>query len=241
MRKIALVPLCLIALVACSKHDPILPGVRSAIFAQDNLRYINTNVSELPENAPVRKASDCPYTQNATNIVFHNGTRVFMGFPTPNSVKSDQKPVCSGDGVYVGLTTGELVKISQKTNKMVWVADIYKQNNMMGGASIVDIIAPIVVDSDYVYCAGLGNAFCKVKTSDGTKKWCVEIGSMHEFIVLKNVAYIVGNDNNLYAVRISDGAIYWHAPVAENAAPKYENKQIVVGKQKFDAATGTLL
>ena len=42
----------------------------------------------------------------------------------------------------------------------------------------------------------------------------------------------------LYAVRLTDGAIYWRRDIKYDVAPKYENKIIRVGKQNFDAATG---
>lgn len=241
MRKILPVGMCLIALCACDKRDPVLPGVRTAIFAQNNMNVLNTVVPDLPDSVPSREITDCPYTQNTSNVIMYNDTKVYAGFPTQNTVKGNQKPVCSSNAVYAGLTNGVVVKLKRSSNSFVWQADVFKASNMTGGSSVVDIVAPMILDGDSLYVAGLGNAFCRLDVNTGIDEWCAEIGSAHPFVLLKNVAYIVGNDNNLYAVRTKDGAIYWKSPVEENAELKYENKIITVGGQKFDAASGSVL
>ena len=42
MRKISVFMCCALSLVACDKHDPILPGVRTAIFDTSNIDVKNT-------------------------------------------------------------------------------------------------------------------------------------------------------------------------------------------------------
>ena len=112
---------------------------------------------------------------------------------------------------------------------------------MMGGATTVDIVAPIVIDGNDLYAGGMGDAFCKINVSTGNKKWCVSIGTMYPFVVLKNVAYVMGLDNTLYAVRLTDGAIYWQTNIKKPGAPTYDKKIINIKRQKIDAANGNLL
>ena len=47
----------------------------------------------------------------------------------------------------------------------MWIADVYSASNMTGGASIVDIVAPIVPYNRAVYAGGLGDAFCKINAN----------------------------------------------------------------------------
>ena len=225
-------------LSACSSHDPILPGTRTAIFQKSDVVILNSNVPNAPEQIAAPVVADCPYRQDASNVVWHGDKKIFSGFATPNSVKSNQTPVCSGKYVYAGLTTGELVKIDATTRRIVWIADIYRTSNMTGGASMTDIIAPIVVRGNWVYAGGIGDAFCKIKASDGTKIWCANISVAVPFLVTDGVSYVVGGDNYLYAIRDSDGAAYWRASVDAQVAPTYENKTITVGKTKINAETG---
>lgn len=241
MRKISLIALSVLTLVACDKHDPILPGVRNAIFLENKLNILNVDINNLPDNIPEQQASYCPYTQTQTNVILDGDKKIFSGFPTPNTVACDHKPVCGGKYVYAGLTTGTVVKINPQTRGIVWTADVYKSSNLTGGASVVDIVSPIVLNDKYVYVAGLGDAFCKLDSDTGNKKWCIEIGSSQPLIVLNNVSYIVGTDDNLYAIRNSDGAVYWASPVKQNTAPEYEDKQIIVGAQVFDAESGSII
>lgn len=239
MRKYALLFCCILALSGCDKHDPILPGVRTAIFDSGSKQNVlNTNVPDLPDSVPTRKKTECNYTIDSTNTIRDGDRKIFVGFPAPNSMDVKTYPVCDGGYLYAGLNTGNVVKIAPKTRQIVWMADVYSESNMMGGAATVDIVAPIVLDGNFVYVGGMGDAFCKLNANSGTKKWCVDIGTRYEFVVLQNVVYIVGLDDMLYAVRGSDGAIYWKTNLEKTGTPKYENKIITVYKQKFNASTG---
>lgn len=229
----------LVALGACSKHDPILPGTRSAIFATNAPVVLNQSITDLPATTVVGDAdANCPYTQDASNVIKNGDRKIFSGFPTPNSVHSNMRPVCSGKYVYAGLTTGEVVKVDTKTRNIVWIADVFRPSNMTGGASVVDIVAPIMLHNGTVYAGGLGDAFCAINATSGVKKWCTYIGTAHPFVITNAAAFVVGTDNNLYAVRMRDGAIYWRAAVNAQSAPTYGDGTVTVGRQKFDAATG---
>lgn len=229
----------LVALGACSKHDPILPGTRSAIFATNAPVVLNQSITDLPATTVAGDAdANCPYTQDASNVIKNGNRKIFSGFPTPNSVRSNMRPVCSGKYVYAGLTTGEVVKVDTKTRNIVWIADVFRPSNMTGGASVVDIVAPIMLHNGTVYAGGLGDAFCAINATSGAKKWCTYIGTAHPFIITDVAAFVVGTDNNLYAVRMRDGAIYWRAAVNAQSAPTYGDGTVTVGRQKFDAATG---
>lgn len=229
----------LVALGACSKHDPILPGTRSAIFATNAPVVLNQSITDLPATAVAGDAdANCPYTQDASNVIKNGDRKIFSGFPTPNSVRSDMKPICSGKYVYAGLTTGEVIKVDAKTRNIAWIADVFRPSNMTGGASVVDIVAPIMLYNGTVYAGGLGDAFCAINATSGAKKWCTYIGTAHPFIITDAAAFVVGTDDNLYAVRMRDGAIYWRAAVNAQSAPTYGDGTVTVGRQKFDAATG---
>lgn len=229
----------LVALGACSKHDPILPGTRSAIFATNAPVVLNQSITDLPATTVAGDAdANCPYTQDASNVIKNGDRKIFSGFPTPNSVHSNMRPVCSGKYVYAGLTTGEVVKVDTKTRNIVWIADVFRPSNMTGGASVVDIVAPIILHNGTVYAGGLGDAFCAINATSGVKKWCTYIGTAHPFVITNAAAFVVGTDNNLYAVRMRDGAIYWRAAVNAQSAPIYGDGTVTVGRQKFDTATG---
>ncbi len=238
MRKYIFLASALAALAACDKHDPILPGTRNEIFTSNAPNILNTAIKNLPQNIAVTDNGTCPYTQDASNIIRNGDKKIFTGFPTSNSVKSNQKPVCHGGYVYAGLTTGEMVKINPQNRQIMWIADIYKSSNLTGGASMLDIVAPIIIQKNAVYVGGLGDAFCRVSATGGNKKWCLDIGVSYPFIVTDDASFVVANDGNLYAIRNEDGAVYWRTNIKDIVAPTYENKIISVGKEQFDASTG---
>ena len=241
MRKVAIFILCAVAISGCDKHDPILPGVRDSIFNTSNLNVLNTAVPNAPENLSESEFADCPYTQKSDNTIWDDSRKIFSGFATGNSVVGTRTPVCNNGFVYAGLSTGELVKLNPRTRRIVWITDVYSPTNMTGGASVLDIVAPIQIHGKYVYVGGLGDAFCRVSDATGVASWCTGIGVEKPFIVTDDAAYVLDTANNLNAIRLRDGAIYWRKPVQKSRTPRYQDKKIIVGSEKFNAETGELL
>lgn len=239
--KLAIFIMGTLALAACDKHDPILPGVRDDIFNTKTLNILNENVPDAPENIATVEPVDCPYTQKSDNTIWDAERKIFSGFATGNSVTGTRHPVCNGKYVYAGLSTGELVKVNPNNRQIVWIADVYRPSNMTGGASVLDIVAPIQIHGKYVYVGGLGDAFCKISDATGNAAWCTNIGVEKPFIITDTVAYVIDTEKKLNAVRLRDGAIYWRKTVQKSRKPKYENKVITVGGEKFNAETGELI
>ena len=240
MHKIFALACCVLALVACDKHDPILPGERTAIFESSSVRVLGAQISDIPTSAYVFDNSNCPYTQDSENVIWDGTRRLFSGFATKNTVASDVKPICDGGYVYAGLTTGELIRVNPKTRQISWIADIYRSSNMTGGASMVDIVSPLVIHGDSVYVGGLGDAFCRVNKVSGLKKWCVGIGVSHPFVIAGNYAFVVSTDDNLYAVRLADGGVMWRSGVRESGAPRYESGVIRVQDDIYNVSDGKM-
>ncbi|MCR4917966.1 MAG: PQQ-like beta-propeller repeat protein [Alphaproteobacteria bacterium] len=239
MRKTTLLLCALVpTLTACDKHDPVLPGERSAIFETAPITMLETNVPNLPENLEPATETDCPYKLDATNTIWNGERKIFSGFATTNSVDGQRHTVCKDNFVYAGLSTGELVKVNAKKRQIVWIADIFRPSNMTGGASVLDIVAPIQIHQDYIYAGGLGGAFCKVSDKKGEKIWCLDINVEKPFIITNNVGFVLDTDKNLYAIRLVDGSVYWKSAVEKSRTPKYESKTIIVGKESFNAETG---
>jgi len=233
--------LCLVV-AACSKRDPILPGVRHDIFDTNDVNVVNQDVPDLPgEIKKIYGDESCEYKQDAQNNIFSGQDKIFTGFATDSFVKSNQSPICVGRFVYAGLSVGQVVKINSSTKKIVWMADVFKEHSLTGGTSVVDIIAHVGVDGKYVYAGGLGDAFCKLSAESGKKFWCLDISVPVDFIIVDNFAFVVGGDNSVYAVNVDNGAVYWKTEIKKQKTPKYDGKYLMVGKQKLDYKTGKII
>ena len=242
MKKIFAFLVILMVTASCSKRDPILPGVRHDIFDSTEIKIENKDVPELSQNAKdIFGDSNCDYKQDALNNIWHGDDKIYTGFAMDSVVKSNQSPICSGQFIYTGLSTGEVVKVNTKTKKLVWSADVYRGNNLTGGASVVDIIAHVGFDKNYVFAGGLGDAFCKLNANNGNKIWCVNISVPVDFIIVDNFAFVVGTDNNLYALNTDNGAVYWKSGIKKQKSPKYDGKNIIVGKERFDYKNGAIV
>ena len=223
----------------CSKKDPILPGVRHNIFADTEIKIANLEVPELSKEIKnIFGDAPCVYSQDITNTIWNGNKKVFSGFATNNAVKSNQSPICAGNYIYTGLSTGEAIKINQKTRQVMWTTDVYKERNLTGAAAVVDIVAHVGIDKKAVYVGGLGDAFCKINIDNGNKLWCVDISVPVDFIVVDNFAFVVGSDNYLYAINTDSGIVYWKTEVKRQVVPKYNGEYIKVGRQKINYKNG---
>lgn len=227
---------------ACSEHDPILPGIRTDIFDSNDVNVVNMDVPELSGDVKnIHGNQECEYRQDTTNTIFLGDKKIYTGFSTDNFVKSNQSPICVENFIYTGLSTGEVIKINTRNKRVVWVADVYRENNLTGGAAVVDIVAHVGVDGKYVYAGGLGDAFCKLNANNGNKVWCVNISVPNDFIIVDNFAFVVGTDNNLYAINTDNGNVYWKSAIKKQSVPRYDGKYIIIGKQKIDYKNGKLV
>ena len=70
MRKLFVVLLMVAALSACDKHDPILPGTRTAIFNSASISVAEQTITDVPDTMAVVDNSNCKYTQDSSNVIF---------------------------------------------------------------------------------------------------------------------------------------------------------------------------
>ena len=76
MKKIFLFLITLFAISACSKHDPILPGVRNDIFDNNDVVVSNRELPELSENEThISGDENCKYIQDSANNIFKSSYR----------------------------------------------------------------------------------------------------------------------------------------------------------------------
>jgi len=234
--------LCVLGVVGCAKHDPILPGTRHDIFDSNEVKVLDQELPILSENVKHMSGDGvCPYRQDASNTIWKGDKKLFSGFSDGNAVKSEQSPICEGGFLYTGLSTGEVIKLNPTTKDVVWVADVFRSSNLTGGASVVDIVAHVGVDKNFVYAGGLGDAFCKLNKYTGDRSWCLNISVPVDFIVVDDYAFVVGTDNYLYAVNIKTGKVYWKTEIEKQVKPVYQKNIIVVGKQSINYKNGSLI
>ncbi len=243
MRKyFAILLLMMFGAVGCAKHDPVLPGTRVDIFGDGDVVIENLDVPELSNAAKNISGDDiCNYRQDANNTIWNGNNKIFSGFATDSVVRSNQSPICDGGFIYTGLTTGEVVKIDAKSKRVIWVADVFRASNLTGGASVVDIVAHVGVDGNFIYAGGLGDAFCKLKKQTGDKIWCLNISVPVDFIMVDDFIFVVGTDNYLYAINGKNGKIHWRTSVKSQVKPIYENNHIIVGNLKINSKDGAVI
>lgn len=241
MKKISAFLLCALAIVGCSKKDPILPGTRYDVFDTDEIKIENKDIPDLSESITnISGDENCNYKQDSSNTIWLDDKKVFSGLSNGSYVKSGQSPICVGNYIYTGFSSGEVVKINPKTKQLVWTSDVFKTTSLTGGTPVVDIVAHVGIDKNFVYAGGLGDAFCKLNVNNGNKVWCLGISVGTDFIMIDDFLFVVGTDNNLYAINKNNGEVYWKTEIRKQVKPKFDGKFITVGKYKINYKNGAL-
>ncbi|MCL1891904.1 MAG: PQQ-binding-like beta-propeller repeat protein [Alphaproteobacteria bacterium] len=240
-------------LFACSKPDPILPGLRTPVFDGGAVMQEKGPIPEdiLSDGFARIKITEpqTGFEQNLNNEIFEvsdsgEKRKIFAGFPTTEKINVPRTPVFYKNFVYAGLTTGELVKVNPKTRELAWIADIFFESDMLGGGSVLDIVAPVVIDEDRLFAGGMGGEFCRLNMANGHKIWCAHINVATPFVIAGDLAFVMGANSVLYALDARNGTIYWTAKTRRAYTPKPESADgkyfVRVGKERFYAATGKL-
>jgi len=228
-----------------------LPGERHSVFNTNRMTILDKPV---PDSAlgEIRQppAQTAKYRQDSNNVIWRisdaGEIRIFSGFPTAAHIAGDRHPTLTDRYLFAGLSTGEVVKIDRNAEEVAWVADIFRASAMTGGSTILDIVAPIVVDGNrFVYAGGLGNAFCRLNFKTGARMWCTGIGVGVPFISRTGVSYVVATDNHLYAIDNRNGNVFWRTELRAQARPELRrtaagNPIILVGNERVDALTGEI-
>ena len=97
MKKLFAFLLICLVIPSCSKHDPILPGVRHDIFDATDVKIENKEVPELSETTKNIRGNDvCEYKQDALNNIWQGDKKIYTGFAMDAVVNSNQSPICVG-------------------------------------------------------------------------------------------------------------------------------------------------
>jgi outer membrane protein assembly factor BamB len=200
----------LFSLSACSKTDPILPGTRTPVFAEEKLKI----EKGAPENIGADLApAPCEYTIDGANQIWRGKARIFAGLATDAEIKTQKRVVCGpnagggGGSVYAGLSTGEVVKVNTATRELEWTADVFADRLPTGGNPFLDIVAAPVLNGGFVYAGGLGGAFCKINDKTGKKVWCLPISVSEITRSTENYNFVKTTSGEDFAIG-TDGKAY---------------------------------
>ena len=174
----------LVALAACSKSDPILPGERTPIFSTPKIE--NRTVPDKVLNCAEETNTACSTNRPS---LFHQfgdeiwkqggdgkkGTLVYAAYsqyPIDTSKDRSSFGVCCASDAerrnwptnvdidyenLFGFSNGEVAKFS-KNGKLLWTASVMKENSITGGWHVPQV-APITVVSENGKCGGRRGTF----------------------------------------------------------------------------------
>ncbi|MDR0449464.1 MAG: PQQ-like beta-propeller repeat protein [Rickettsiales bacterium] len=201
---------------ACDKKDPILPGERIPVFHDSGkLKEKDARVGELigkvvspaatnscTMDPGLRRGDGCVgggddklYIMSDDNVLTRksDGKIIFRGFPTAAKAGAAALPIVSGKFIFIGLSTGEVLKINKDTGEILWSADLGGRSLLTGG-SLVSDISVLRLSGGALYAASLGGVLARIDAANGDVVWTANIGTIHPIFISGRALAVIDSD-----------------------------------------------
>jgi eukaryotic-like serine/threonine-protein kinase len=185
---------------------------------------LNNYSSPAVANGIVYVGTDTLYALNAKS------GKVIWTYKTGGYIGS---PIVDNGVLYFGSYDSNVYALDAATGKLLWSYNTHSPANS----------SPAVANG-MVYIAEDASVIA-LNASSGTEQWTFSVGSGTP-TVANGIVYISGNDNNLYALNASTGALVWKKAVSgvEYEALAVANGMLFFGTDNsimyaFNAQTGT--
>ncbi len=249
--------------IAVIKDKLILTKNMGEVFAFDSQtgkEIWKTNLG-VALHGPIQFDEKYIYTTAENNDLYKINTetgtseKLFSGMAVGTNMLGSAKPAISGENVFFGMSTGDVVSLNKNNKSTNWFASVYKNNLLTGGHNLTDILSDITLDNNNVYVAGIGYELASLNQETGKKNWSKEIPSNQNIWLINENIFTVSTDGKLIALDKKSGdilyltqlptkkTIHWFNP---NLIWNGESYQIWVFSEKgeiaiLDAESGNLI
>jgi len=214
MRKyfVLILPALFVAMAGCDKKDPILPGVRVPVFHNNlEMKESKATAAELmgkEKGNRTKGEAEQLYEMSENNILTRksDGRVILRGFPTATKAGPAAEPIVSGNFIYAGLSTGEVLKIRRANGEIIWTVDLGGRSLLTGGSLLSDI-SVMKLDGNFLYVSGVGGTFGKLRSTTGEAVWVSGVGTMNEIFISGNLIAFVDLDGRLVMLDARDGSL----------------------------------
>ncbi|WP_457913800.1 outer membrane protein assembly factor BamB [Candidatus Gillettellia adelgis] len=128
---------------------------------------------------------------------------------TPLSLRGESSPAVAFGAAIVGSDNGCISAVLMQQGQLIWRQRIAQPSNMITTDCINDIdTTPVIVD-DIIYAAGYNGNLTALELRSGRIIWKRDLGTVNDFIVNENRIYLINQNDQLVALRETDGLTVW--------------------------------
>lgn len=117
---------------------------------------------------------------------------------------------CAYDNILIcAYSSGEVVALSLQNGEVLWSQSGAPVNPMDGHCQVAHIRANPIIHDRKVYIISYNSQISCFDLESGNLFWKQTIGGMHTPVIVKNILYMVSDQNSLVALCIQTGEILW--------------------------------
>lgn len=145
----------------------------------------------------------------------------YVGIGETAGLLGAASPAADSDIVVPTFSSGEITALHVENGSVAWSDNLGNVRNFGGGLdSIPDIKAMPVMDNGLVIAMSFGGKLAAIDERTGARVWYKDIGGSATPWVAGNTVFVLSDESQLVALRVSDGAVLW-----VTGLPRFENAE----------------
>ncbi|OKL43014.1 outer membrane protein assembly factor BamB family protein [Pseudovibrio exalbescens] len=177
----------------------------------------------------------------------------FVGIAENAGLLASASPAVSGGTVVVPFSSGEVMGLDVKSGEPKWIDAVARSFRTRALSGLSDVSASPVIHDGRVYATSISGRTIAVSLRNGERFWEADVGSVHTPVASGNALFMIGLDDNMYALDNKSGRVLWAADLSANAedagnwaGPILANGKLVAMSSEgyfvqVDAKTGAVL
>lgn len=157
----------------------------------------------------------------ALNAQDGSGLWEYTGISETAGLLGAASPGANNDIVVPVFSSGEITALRVENGSVAWSDNLSNVKRYGGGLeSLSDIKAMPVLDRGVIIAISFGGKLAAIDERTGTRIWQREISGAQTPWVAGSYVFVLSSENQLIALSITDGSIYWIAEL-----PQFEDEE----------------
>ncbi|MDX5593753.1 PQQ-binding-like beta-propeller repeat protein [Pseudovibrio sp. SPO723] len=177
----------------------------------------------------------------------------FTGISENAGLLASSSAAVSGNTVVVPFSSGEVMALDVKSGEPKWIDAVARSFRTRALSGLSDVSASPVIHDGRVFATSISGRTIAVSLRDGERFWEADIGSVHTPVASGSALFMIGLDDNLYALDNKSGRVLWAADLSAGdddagnwAGPILANGKLIAMSSEgnfvqVDAKTGAVL
>lgn len=140
----------------------------------------------------------------------------YTGISETTGLLGAASPSANNDIVVPVFSSGEVTALRVENGSVAWSDNLTNIKRFRGGIeSLSDIKAMPILDRGMIITMSFGGKLAAIDERSGARIWSREIGGAQTPWIAGNILFVLSSDNELIALNVLNGAIFWIAQLKQ--------------------------